>query len=424
MRKLEEQFGDSIAVVGVHSGKFTAERETAHIRDAAIRLNAAHPTVNDRQFRVWRSYAVNAWPTVVAVSPRGYVVGMRAGEFAAADLVPFIERVLGEARADGSLDTRPLRFAADTPSEAPGMLAFPGKVSVDGRRIAIADSGHHRVVVGELAEDGCRVRITRIIGGGEPGYRNGEQPLFDNPQGMAFAGDMLYVADAGNHSIRAIALDTGDVRTLAGIGRQARTQRDLDAGALSSPWDVVLDGGTMYVAMAGIHQIWRVDIASGRAQVHAGSGAEELHDASHAMAALAQPMGVCMAGDALYFTDSESSAVRVADRDPGGGVRTIVGTGLFDFGDIDGEGDAVRIQHPQGVALAADGRLVIADSYNGALKWVDPVARRADVLVRSLEEPAGIAISGTTILVAETNRHRIAVVNTLTGDIQALEIDL
>lgn len=424
MRKLEERFGDSIAVVGVHSGKFTGERETSHIRDAALRLNAAHPTVNDRQFRVWRSYAVNAWPTVVAVDPRGYVVGMRAGEFAAADLVPFIERILAESRSAGTLDASPLHFPVDAPSELPGTLAFPGKVAVDGRRIAIADSGHHRVLVGELSDDQRRMRVMRVIGGGAAGYRNGAQPLFDNPQGLSFAGDTLFVADAGNHSIRAIALGSGGTSTLAGVGRQARTQRDFDAGAMSSPWDIALNGGTMYVAMAGVHQIWSVDVSSGRAQVYSGSGVEELHDGPHATAALAQPMGLCLAGDVVCFTDSESSAVRVADVSGDGGVRTIVGTGLFDFGDLDGEGDAVRIQHPQGIALAADGRLLVADSYNGALKWIDRATRRSEVFIRGLHEPTGVAISGDTIFVAETNRHRIVRVDALTGDVQAVAIEL
>ena len=424
MRKLEEQFGDSLAVVGVHSGKFTGERETSHIRDAAIRLNAAHPTINDRQFRVWRSYAVNAWPTVVAVDPRGYVVGMRAGEFAAADLVPFIERILAEFRSAGTLDVSPLHFPADAPSEPPGTLAFPGKIAVDGRRIAIADSGHHRVLLGELDESRRRVRVTRVIGGEEAGYRGGVQPLFDNPQGLAFADDKLFVADAGNHSIRAISLESGTVSTLAGIGRQARTQRDLDGGAMSSPWDLALGGGTLYVAMAGIHQLWRVDIASGRARAHSGSGAEELHDGPHASAALAQPMGLCLSGDVVCFTDSESSAVREADVSEDGGVRTMVGTGLFDFGDVDGVGDAVRLQHPQGIALAADGRLLIADSYNGALKWIDRATRRSEVFIRGLHEPTGVAISGDTIFVAETNRHRLVAVDARSGDVQAVAIDL
>ncbi|MEP7001553.1 MAG: alkyl hydroperoxide reductase, partial [bacterium] len=318
MRELEAQYPSELAVVGVHSGKFTEERDTANIRDAALRLNAVHPTVNDRQFRVWRAYAVRAWPTLVAVDPRGYVVGMHAGEFLASGVRPFIDRVLAEARSAGTLDTRALHFAPDAPTTSPGMLAFPGKVAVNGNRIAIADSGHHRVVVGSLDETGLRMRIEHIVGGDTPGYRDGSDPRFQNPQGLAFSGDTLYVADAGNHCIRGIALDTGVVRTIAGVGKQARTSHDLASGAMSSPWDLAVGDDTLYVAMAGTHQLWTVDLTTHHASVHSGSGAEELHDGTHANAALAQPMGLCLSDDDIVVADSESSAIRTVARSRAG----------------------------------------------------------------------------------------------------------
>ncbi|MEO7456954.1 MAG: alkyl hydroperoxide reductase [Gemmatimonadaceae bacterium] len=415
MRELERQFPDDVVVVGIHSGKFTGERETPHIRDASIRLGAVHATLNDRQFRVWRAYAVNAWPTLVAVDPRGYVVGTHAGEFSASDLVPFVERVLATARAAGALASGPLHFAADAPANAPGELAFPGKVVVDGRRIAIADSAHHRVLVGALDDAGTSMHVEQRFGGDAAGYRDGRSPQFDNPQGLAFGGDTLYVADAGNHCIRAIDLRDAGVRTLAGTGRQARTSADLDAGALSSPWDVACAGGELFVAMAGIHQLWSVDAGTGKARVHCGSGAEELHDGSLAEAALAQPMGLCVSDGRLYFTDSESSAVRSSALSSRGRVETIVGTGLFDFGDVDGSGDDVRLQHPQGIARAEDGRLLVADSYNGALKWIDPASRIATTWVGGLDEPGGIALTPDRVYVADTNRHRIAIVDRASG---------
>ncbi len=406
----------------MHSGKFTAERETAHIRDASIRLGAIHPTLNDRQFRVWRSYAVNAWPTLVAVDPRGYVVGTHAGEFVAADLVPFVDRVLDAARRAGTLRSGPSHFTPDAPTAHPGVLAFPGKIAVDGRRIAIADSGHNRVLVGELDETGIRVKVTRAVGGKAPGYRDGDAPRFNNPQGVGFADSTLYIADAGSHSIRALSLDTGTVRTIAGTGRQAHTMEDLAAGALSSPWDLALSDEKLFVAMAGVHQIFSVDLVAGRTSAFSGSGAEELHDGTHAEAALAQPMGICVAGDVLCLTDSESSAVRTVAVNPRGRVRTIVGTDLFDFGDADGTGDDVRLQHPQAVAMASDGRLLVADSYNGALKWIDRERRSAETWVRGFAEPSGLALTESHAYVADTNRHRIVVVARPTGDIKDLQI--
>ncbi len=421
MRELEARYADSLAVVGVHSGKYITERETPRIRDASIRLDAIHPTVNDRQFRVWRAYAVRAWPTLVAIDPVGRVIGMHAGEFTAEALVPFVDRVLSEAHAAGTLSRPAPPLAPDSPTNAPDRLAYPGKVALDGRRLAIADSAHHRVLVGTLDHGGMHFRVERVFGDAA-GYRDGDTPRFRYPQGLAFRRDHLYVADAGNHAVRELSLATGLTRTIAGTGAQLRTQRDLDAGALSSPWDLCLVGDVLYVAMAGIHRLWTINLRTGAAAPFSGTGAEELHDGPHARATLAQPMGICVAGNLLAFTDSESSAVRVADLDPSGGVRTITGTGLFDFGDVDSIGDDARLQHPQGIA-ADDDRLLVCDSYNDSLRWVDQSSRRVTTWVREMHEPGGLALGDHLVYVADTNAHRIAVVSRDDGSVRPLTIE-
>ena len=423
LRELEQRFADVVAVVGVHSGKYIAERETPRIRDASIRLGAAHPVLNDRQFRLWRAYAVRAWPTLVAIDPRGSVVGMSAGEFTADAVTPFVERVVAAARDDGSLHEGPLHFPVDAPSAAPGELAFPGKVAVDGDRIAVADSGHHRVLVGRLEQDGIRMRVERVVGSGSAGFADGAHAGFRYPQGLAFDRDALYVADAGNHAVRAIAVESGIVRTIAGTGGQLRSARDRAVGALSSPWDLALAGDTLHVAMAGNHQLWSIDLPGGTASHRTGSGAEELHDGTHAEAALAQTMGLALAGDSLLAADAESSAVREVDLDPSGGVRTIVGTGLFDFGDEDGTGDTVRLQHPQGIAVAPDGRVIVCDSYNDSLRWLDRAERRVTTWVRGLHEPGGVAVGARGAYVADTNAHRIVVVEWRSGTVHPVTIE-
>ena len=422
LRELEQRFADSIAVVGVHSGKYLAERDTRRIRDASVRLGATHPVLNDRQFRVWRAYAVRAWPTLVAVNPRGAVVGMSAGEFTPDGVTPFVERVIEAARADGSLRAGPLHFAVEPPTVASGALAFPGKVAIEGDRIAIADSGHHRVLVGRLEGDGLRMDVEHIVGTSTAGFADGDGAAFNYPQGLVFGEEELFVADAGNHAIRAISLASGAVRTVAGTGRQLRTERDRAGGALSSPWDLVLTSDTLHVAMAGIHQLWAVDLRTGIATPRTGSGAEELHDGSQAEAALAQPMGIALAGETLLVADAESSAVREVDLAAVGGVRTIVGTGLFDFGDVDGVGDSARLQHPQGVAVAADGRVLVCDSYNDSLRWLDRAERRVTTWVRGLHEPGGVALGARGAYVADTNAHRIAVADWAADEVRTLDV--
>ncbi len=430
LRELERRFPRDVVIIGVHSGKYIAERETARIREAAQRLDIDHPIVNDRQYRVWRAYAVRAWPTVVVIDPKGSVLGSHAGEFTADMLGPVVERLIASDDANRAIDRTPLPSVRDPSAVTPGVLRYPGKVAVSGDRLAIADTGHHRVLVGSLTprhgRQGWDLTGMRAFGDGTAGLVDGAQPRFWSPNGLAFVDGAVLVADTENHAVRAIDLDSGVVHTVAGTGHQLRTGRDRSAGALSSPWDLATLDGTVYVAMAGTHQLWalRGEGAHAGADVAAGTGAEDIADGAAGDALLAQPMGITTSvdGTRAYFVDAESSAVRSFEPDEHragravGSVHTIVGTGLFDFGDTDGVGDVVRLQHPQGVAAHPSGRLLVADSYNDAVKWVDPVTRRVDEWLRGLHEPGGLAYDPNrrTVYIADTNAHVILVVDELT----------
>jgi DNA-binding beta-propeller fold protein YncE len=419
LREVEKQYPGDVAVIGVHSGKYIAERETGRIREACLRYDLAHPVVNDRQFRIWRSYAVNAWPTLAVIDRNGYVVGAHAGEFTAEMLRPLLEDLLSQTASTPA--NALLHFPAETPALVPSILRYPGKVAVDGDRIAISDTGNHRVIVGTL-ETPRRMRAQHIVTRLEEDDNEGSS--FNSPQGLAFSGDELYVTDSENHTVCIVDVGSGRARTLAGTGKQMRTRDDRSEGALSSPWDVVVADAQVYVAMAGVHQIWSIDKNSGRSRVHAGTGGEDIRDGSNASALLAQPMGITADETRLYFADAESSAIRWSDLRPDGSVGTIVGTGLFDFGDVDGVGDTVRMQHPQGLARRSNGDLLVADSYNDALKWVNPVSREARVWLRGLHEPGGVAAGEQCAYIADTNAHQIMVADYRTNDMVELEISI
>jgi DNA-binding beta-propeller fold protein YncE len=326
-------------------------------------------------------------------------------------LFPFLDGVIENAKMQGILNDAPLHFEAAKPTNPPGSLRYPGKVVVQGKRIAIADSGNNRVLAGTLASP--------FIANIETVSKEG----LNHPQGMAFDGDRLYVADTENHSIRAIDVSTGELRTIAGTGNQMRTRSDKQQGAMSSPWDVVLDETTLYVAMAGIHQLWSVNLESGASRVHAGTGGEDIRDGDNQGALLAQPMGITKIDNRLYFADAESNGVRWSETSELGQVGTIVGTGLFDFGDVDGRGDEVRLQHPQGIAPHPEGGLLVADSYNDCIKKIDPAARSSEAWIRGLNEPEGISCSGTHAYVADTNAHRIAVIDLKTKEVSELKLE-
>ena len=144
--------------------------------------------------------------------------------------------------------------------------------------------------------------------------------------------------------------------------------------ALNSPWDLTCLDGMLYIAMAGFHQLWVMHLESGYVGPFAGSGREGIKDGSLRNAMLAQPTGIDTDGDTIYFADSETSAVRTATRGESGKVSTLVGTGLFDFGDKDGVGDRALLQHVQGVCWH-EGMLYVTDTYNNKIKRIEPLTQ-------------------------------------------------
>ena len=415
LKGLEERRShDPVVVIGVHSAKFDAEHDLVRIREAMERYGITHPVVVDRGHRIRRDYTVRSWPTLAVIRPDGTLAALSPGETDVDDLDSIVGRVLDEARQDGTLASKPFKLERVS-AAPPGWLAFPGKVCVLSEgRLAVSDSGHHRVLVLSLDGD-----VEAVIGSGREGFADGSsgEARFRNPQGVAFDAEAacLFVADTGNHALREVHLKSGQVRTLAGTGelgrRLPRSAVPGRTASLRSPWDVALAGDYVLVAMAGAHQIWAVHRAHESIGLLAGSGREALVDGPFAEAAFAQPSGLALAGERLYLADSENSAVRYLDL-ARGEVHTLVGTGLFDFGDADGPPDRARLQHPMGISTGPAG-LLVADSYNDKIKAVDRETGQlrtwfAGAPSISLREPAGLCQrEDGTVIVADTNRHRL-----------------
>ncbi|MDM7461269.1 MAG: thioredoxin-like domain-containing protein [bacterium] len=439
LKRLERKYADALVVIGVHSAKFFTEQETENIRQAILRYEIEHPVVNDHQMAVWQQYAVRAWPTLVLIDPNAKIVGYHSGEGIYEIFDRAIAQTIQTAEAKGVLKRGALNFKLEREREARTVLRFPGKVLADERtqRLFIADSNHHRVLVASL-RDGT---IEMVIGSGAVGLEDGafEQARFNNPQGMAYDpdADALYIADTDNHAIRKADLRKRVVETLAGTGEQS-TLYPPRAGkgretALNSPWDVVLIGDTLYIAMAGSHQLWRLNLKTLQAEPHAGTGREACIDGALERCALAQPSGITTDGKKLYFADSEVSCIRAAAIDPNGALETLVGGDLFDFGDRDGFGREARLQHPLGVVYV-DGVLYVADTYNNKIKRLDPRTRKIETFLGTgaagardgenptLDEPGGISYANGKLYIADTNNHLIRVADLKTKRVETLQL--
>ena len=419
LRRVEQGFPESLVVIGVHSPKFAAEKDPANLAQAIARHGVAHPVIHDPEMELWRQYAVRAWPTLAFVSPAGKVLGQFSGEPDPKKLHELVARLLGEAEAAGTLAPAPLALSPAAP--AGGRFRFPGKLKPlpgETTRWVLADSGHHQVAL--LDADGGELAR---FGAGQPGFEDGPagEARFRDPQGLASDGQAVYVADTGNHAIRRIDLAASRVETLAGIGRRGAILGGPVPGAqaaLASPWDLELDGRVLFFANAGSHQLGLLDLASGQVAALAGDGAEALGDGPAAEAHLAQPSALALdrAGATLYFLDSETSSLRALSLEGSRQVTTLIGTGLFDFGHVNGPFPEARLQHPLGLAWQ-DGRLLIADSYNNAVRIADPARQEIrdlddgylceDALCLPNHEPAGIVGDGERVLLVDTNNHRI-----------------
>lgn len=419
--------GQPVIVIGVHSAKFFNEQEAENIGEAIGRYEIAHPVVADREMKIWRSYDVSAWPTIVIIDPKGNVVYHQAGEGQREVLDDVISVLLERHRAMGTLAKTPLKI--DRPPQLQtSTLSYPGKLafSPDGRMLAISDSNHNRVLV----VDPDSGRIMRKIGGGPRDLRDGslEDARFFRPQGLAWVNDKIYVADTENHALREIDLAAKTVRTLAGDGRQghyASGAQDGKAAQLSSPWDLAHAAGFLFIAMAGLHQVWAYDVRSGTVGPFAGSGYENIVDGSLAEAQFAQPSGLSIFGNYLLVADSEVSAVRLVDLQKKT-VQTAVGEGLFVFGHRDGALGQARLQHPLGVHCAGN-RVYVADTYNHAIRLIDLDAQNVSTLVGRPEmkavcnindpscdtlglfEPSDVKQRGNALYVADTNNHLVRV---------------
>jgi thiol-disulfide isomerase/thioredoxin len=439
LKYLEQKYQDSLTVIGVHSAKFDNEKEIENIRQAILRYDIEHPVVVDIGFKIWQEYAVRAWPTLMIIDPESYVIGYVAGEGHRDALEQIIEKLIQEHREKGTINFQELTLNLEKqrqPLITP--LAFPGKVLATSAGLFIADSGHHRLVISSVSGE-----IIHVIGTGKSGLTDGNfsEAQFSAPQGMVFDADnqILYVADTENHALRRVDLQHQVVETIAGTGEQSRNIRPhggagLDT-ALNSPWDLVKVGNTLFIAMVGSHQIWEMDLEIGVIKTYAGMGAEACIDGSLTESAFAQPSGISSNGEELYIADSEVSSIRGVGIVEPRLVRTVCGSGdLFGFGDVDGQGENVRLQHCLGVEYGQN-YLWVADTYNHKIKLVSPSTGNCQTIlgdgVMGLQdgegkksrffEPSGLSVLGTNLYIADTNNHAIRCVDLNSFEVTTLE---
>ncbi|PPS45269.1 thioredoxin-like domain-containing protein [Chroococcidiopsis sp. TS-821] len=436
LKYLEQKYKDNLTLIGIHSAKFDNEKEVENIRQAVLRYDIEHPVLVDSGFKVWQQYAVRAWPTLIIIDPEGYVVNSLSGEGHRDAIDQLVAQLIEKHKQTGTLSAQALNPTLEKqrqPLITP--LAFPGKVLATTSSLFVADSGHHRIVASTLEGE-----LRYVIGTGKAGLRDGSfsEAQFSSPQGMSFDPEkqLLYVADTENHTIRRIDVRRQVVETIAGTGEQSRNIQPHQQGAglataLNSPWDVQQVGNSLFIAMAGSHQIWELQLETLAIATYAGRGAEACMDGTLTESAFAQPSSITTDGKNLYIADSEVSSIRQINLEDSR-VTTVCGSGdLFGFGDVDGVGAEVRLQHCLGVEYFQE-QLWIADTYNHKIKRVDPrtgtcqtvlgvaVGDRSNSKNAQFSEPSGLSGINCFLFVADTNNHAIRCIHLDTLEITTM----
>ncbi|KAJ8729581.1 hypothetical protein PYW08_001162 [Mythimna loreyi] len=371
---------NGLVVIGVHCAKFSNEKDSGNVLSAVQRYDIHHPVVNDAESCMWDALGIKCWPTLLILGPGNKPMFVLTGEGHRDELVWYVGNALrhfGNRISTASISMAPSKHLK---SKSEDVLYFPSKLSLNpfyrGRTdepfLAIADTGHHRILLTD-----CSGVVLRIVGGTEPGFKDGKlnEAQFNAPQGLCWlSSNVLAVCDTNNHAVRAIHLDEGTVEILAGTGEQAahgdQGGKCLGVQPLASPWDVLLYSTpdmdmsvrpllpppppppgsqtapdkekedlkedkekskkdekrrVLLIACAGSHQIWALYLdttiwwkyktfTEGTCVSIAGSGAEAARNSAYPnSAAFAQPSGLTLrmgSSPEVFIADSESSSIR------------------------------------------------------------------------------------------------------------------
>ncbi len=362
LKALEAEFSAKLLVIGIHSGKHPHEKDESYVLEAMKRYKIGHCVINDADMRLWEGYGIKAWPTLVLIDPDGYVVAQYQGEghleALRRDIRSLIEKheLSSEAFSITHKQEEKKRF-----------LHYPQKLLAHTDYLFIS----HQDEVLVCTHEG---KVLHRIGG------------IEEPQGLVFVNDKLYIASCAGKSIIEVS--------------EGFSQKKLWLEGLRNPYGLGSDGKYLYVTLAGAHQIKAYDLQSQEELFFIGQeNSESLYDASYTQAVLAQPSGIALLEEELWFVDSESSSLRSA-------AYGEVHSHIFECDEL---------QHPLDLCAGiygdgcGGGRIFIVDSYNNAVKVYDPESKKVMTLIEGLSEPSGISKKGCQLFIANTNAHEVLV---------------
>lgn len=412
-----------LAVLGIHLPKFDAEVDGRVVLKALNRLGVNFPVANDRGWVTWQHYGIRAWPSVALIDSKGQLREIFTGDDQGDRLAESVARLVQESSG------LPLMMGdgqrATTGQESRSPLRFPQGIVATETHLYVADSGHHRVL--ECSHEG---RILREFGSGHADFMDGPagEASFRYPSGLCLVRQDLFVSDTGNHAIRKIRVLDGSVRTVMGTGKPGLPREGTVVSgsevSLNQPWGLACSSDRLYIAMAGCNQIWEYEMGLGRMRLIAGTGEMGVVDGPGRSAVFAHPTALALVQQTLYVLDAGSSSLRAIALQQNQ-VQTLVGQGVYEFGDQDGQRREARMQCPQALALDPDAAVLwVADTYNGTVRRLRLGGGDMSThsLPQSLHEPCGLATTYGSLWITDGWTHDVFRYHLSSGLLQRLPI--
>ncbi|MDO8545551.1 MAG: NHL repeat-containing protein [Opitutaceae bacterium] len=302
--------------------------------------------------------------------PQGIAVNS-LGTIYVADTGNHTLRVVTAAGAVGTLAGAAGVSGSTDGSGSGALFAYPDGVAVDGSgNLYIADHDNH--TIRKVNTSGGVTTLAGVAGLSGSADGVGGAARFNAPTGVAVdGGGNVYVADAGNSSIRKITAG-GSVTTFAGFSGIGGSSDGLGTSArFNVPQGIAVDSsGNVYVADTNNNTIRMVTTAGTVTTIAGAAGQNGNSDGFGAAARFGRPYALAVdSGGNVYVADFFNATIRKITT--AGSVTTLAGfagrTGM-----TDGFGAAARFNQPYGVAVDSRGEVFVADTYNRAVRQISP----------------------------------------------------
>jgi sugar lactone lactonase YvrE len=299
------------------------------------------------------------WPTGVAIDGNGnlYVADSLNHCIRKIDLKGgTVSTIAGDGK--GVTGTKDGPAASATFKEPYGIA-----VNAAGTKVYVADRHNHRI---RLVSGG----MVSTLAGGAQGYKAGQGSVaeFNEPCGVSVdSTGVVYVADKSNHAIRKIST-SGMVTNFAGTGTSGYVNGAVASARFFEPYGLVVNaaGTVIYVGDKFNNRIRKIE--KGQVTSFAGDGSPSFKDGPAATSQFHEPIGAAIApGGGVIVVDRANERVRMIK---GGQVTTVAGNGSA--GMLDGPALSAKFSTPNGVAVAKDGTIYVADRFNHRIRVITP----------------------------------------------------